>query len=45
LVSAAQKGGHQILSVILNTNENTLTASAEESKKLLEWGFANWTWQ
>jgi len=44
LISAAQKDGHQILSVILNTNANTLTASAKESKKLLEWGFANWTW-
>lgn len=44
LVSAAQKDGHQILSVVLNTDENTLVASAKESKKLLEWGFANWTW-
>lgn len=44
LVSAAEKDGHKIISVILNTNENTLTASAKESKKLLEWGFNNWTW-
>lgn len=45
LVSAAQKDGHVILGVILNTNENSIYASARESKKLLEWGFANWTWQ
>lgn len=44
LISAAEKDGHQILAVILNTNENSLVASAKESKKLLEWGFANWTW-
>lgn len=44
LVSAAEKDGHRIIAVILNTNENTLTASAKESKKLLEWGFNNWTW-
>ncbi|MBM2820597.1 MAG: Serine-type D-Ala-D-Ala carboxypeptidase [Candidatus Berkelbacteria bacterium] len=45
LVSAANKNDHEILSVILNTNENTILASAKESKKLLEWGFNNWTWQ
>lgn len=44
LVSCAEKDGHKILAVVLNTNENTLTASAEESKKLLEWGFNNFTW-
>lgn len=45
LVSAAEKDGQMILGVILNTNENTVVASAKESKKLLEWGFANWTWK
>ncbi|MEK7142724.1 MAG: D-alanyl-D-alanine carboxypeptidase family protein [Patescibacteria group bacterium] len=44
LVAAAQKDSHEIISVILNTSENSITASAEESKKLLEWGFNNWTW-
>lgn len=44
LVSCAEKDGHKILAVVLNTQENTLVASAKESKKLLEWGFANWTW-
>jgi D-alanyl-D-alanine carboxypeptidase (penicillin-binding protein 5/6) len=45
LVSAAVKDNHEILGVILNTNDNSPQASARESKKLLEWGFANWTWQ
>lgn len=44
LVSSAEKDGHTIIGIILDTKRNTLTASAEESKKLLEWGFANWTW-
>ena len=44
LVSCAENNGHKILGVVLNTEENSLTASAKESKKLLEWGFANWTW-
>lgn len=44
LVSEAVNNNHQILSVILNTDENTLTASAKESKKLLEWGLNNWEW-
>lgn len=44
LVSAAKKDGHSLLSVVLNTNENTIFASAKESKKLLEWGFDNWEW-
>ena len=35
---------HEIISVILNTSENSITASAKESRKLLEWGFNNWTW-
>lgn len=44
LVSAAQKDNRRLIAVVLNTNENTIVASAKESKKLLEWGFANWTW-
>lgn len=44
LISSAQKDNHRLIAVILNTDENTLTASAEESRKLLDWGFNNWTW-
>lgn len=45
LVSAAKKNNHRILSVVLNTNEMTNSASAKESKNLLEWGFNNWSWK
>lgn len=45
LVSSAIKDGHQLIGVILHTNENTITASAKESKKLLEWGFDNFRWK
>lgn len=44
LVSAAVKDGHEIIGIVLNTNESTLTASAKESRKLLDWGFNNWQW-
>ena len=44
LVSSAVENNHQIIGIVLNTNENTITASAKESKKLLEWGYANWNW-
>lgn len=44
LVSSARKDGHIIIGVVLDTKKNTLTASAEESKKLLEWGFTNYSW-
>lgn len=44
LVSAANRNGHTIISVILNTSQSTNDASAKESKKLLEWGFDNFTW-
>lgn len=42
LVSAAEKNGKKIVSVVLNTIENTNDASAKESRKLLEWGFSNY---
>ena len=45
LVCAASKDGHTLISVVLNTIESTNTASAKETKKLLEWGFSNFTWQ
>lgn len=45
LVSAAQKDGHTLLSVVMCTDEDNTLASAKESRKLLEWGFGNWTWR
>lgn len=45
LVAAARRSNHTIISVVLNTVANTPTASAEESRKLLDWGFNNVLWQ
>lgn len=45
LVAAAERDGHRLIAVILNTNANTTTASAEEARKLLDWGWANLTWR
>lgn len=39
LVSAASRNGVTLISVVLKTNDNSPTASASESKKLLTWGF------
>lgn len=41
LVAVAEKDNRRLVSVILNTYENTVEASAKESRKLLEWGFNN----
>lgn len=45
LASAAQRDGHTLISVVLKTKSNALEASAEESNKLLSWGFDNFSWQ
>jgi len=45
LVAAAQRGDHVLISVVLNTFDSTLTASASESRKLLGWGFDNFDWK
>ena len=39
LVSAAVRNAETLISVVLKTNSNAASASAEESKKLLDWGF------
>ena len=44
LVSAATKDSHTILGIILGTYEDSIFASARESRKLLDWGFTNWNW-
>lgn len=44
MVSAAQVSNRIIVSVILNTSEYTVEASAKESKKLLEWGINSFYW-
>lgn len=41
LVTGAKRDGHTLVSVILKTKADTPSASAEETKKLLLWGFAS----
>lgn len=45
LVAAAERDGHTLITVVLHTNADTPTASAIESRKLLEWGFDNAKWK
>lgn len=42
LVSAAEKDNNRIVGVVLNTLNSSVSASAEEMKKLLEWGFQSY---
>jgi D-alanyl-D-alanine carboxypeptidase (penicillin-binding protein 5/6) len=42
LVGAADRNGHRLIAVILNTNSTTPTASATEARKLLDFGFNNY---
>lgn len=44
LVTAATRSNHTVVSVVLNTASPLNTASAVESKKLLDWGLASYTW-
>lgn len=44
LVGAAKRNGHTLIAVILHTNSDAASASAEEARKLLDWGFANVVW-
>ena len=43
LVSAAERDGDKLISVILKTHVNSKTASALESQKLLSWGFESFS--
>jgi len=44
LVAAAIRDQHMLVAVILSTYEDSKDASARESKKLLQWGFDNFSW-
>lgn len=44
LVSAVKRDGHTLIGVVLDTSADTPTASADESKKLMDWGFQNIKW-
>jgi D-alanyl-D-alanine carboxypeptidase (penicillin-binding protein 5/6) len=41
LVGAAERDGHRLIAVVLNTNSDLATASATEARKLLDFGFNN----
>lgn len=41
LVGAAERNGHTLIAVVLNTYSTTAEASAIEARKLLDWGFYN----
>ena len=45
LMSSAKRDGHTLIAVILNTYSYTNDASALATKKLLDWGFENVSWQ
>ncbi len=44
LVAAAERNGHLLISVVLHTDEDTITASAHEARKLLDWGWQTTNW-
>lgn len=44
LVSAVKRDGHTLIGIVLNTYADTATASADESRKMQDWGWANTKW-
>lgn len=44
LVAATRKNGHLLISIILNTYSQDTSESARLNGKLLNWGYANYTW-
>ncbi|MCX6808713.1 MAG: D-alanyl-D-alanine carboxypeptidase [Candidatus Berkelbacteria bacterium] len=44
LVVAVKRDGHTLISIVLHTTYDTATASADESKKLQDWGWNNIIW-
>jgi len=45
LAAAAQRDGHTLIAVVLNTESSALDASAREAAKLFDWGFDNYEWK
>lgn len=45
LVGAATRNGHTFIAIVLKTFADTPSASADETRKLLDWGFANVEWK
>lgn len=44
LVGASDRNGKKLISIVLKTYADTPSASADESRKLLDWGYANINW-
>lgn len=44
LISAVKRDGHTLVGIVLNTYADSATASADESKKMFDWGFQNIKW-
>ncbi len=44
LIGAAERDGHQLIAVVLGTYVHSPTASADEARDLLDWGFSNVYW-
>lgn len=44
LVGSAARDGHELIAVVLHTDADTITASAIEARKLLDWGWRNTEW-
>lgn len=45
LITAAKRDGHTLVAVVFNTYDTiNKSASAVEARKLLDWGFVNFTW-
>jgi serine-type D-Ala-D-Ala carboxypeptidase (penicillin-binding protein 5/6) len=44
LVAAVKRNNHTLISVVLHTNLDNNTASADETKKLMDWGFKYAKW-
>lgn len=44
LVGAAKRDGHGLVAIVLNTYLDSPSASADEAKRLLDWGFTNIEW-
>ncbi len=45
LVSAVEREGHTLIGIILSTYADTPSASADESRKLQDWGWSNIKWE
>ncbi len=45
LVASATRDDHTLVSVVLGTTEQSVEASAKESRKLLSWGFDRYFWK